>query len=336
MAALQQILSKALVPLNLHQLSLVTAAENAAALRQVLHSLYEVLERPLSSSNRQAVTAAATLVGGLLVAAERDQQQTQQQQPQPAVAGSMCAPLVSAGLAFRVLPADASSSSNVSVAANAACSSGSDSSSSFLQQAPYRAAAKNEAIKVALAGMMTILAAVWNSNGSKATLKVSLDSGSNSSCISAELLAAQWHQFFTPGSTAELVEPETPVQMGMFAGQQTAVITHAVCILQLAIGKGIYTVDLLVVPGANFNLVLGNEFLYNYAGRIWARDFRNRQAGRCLILPLPASLCQHGVEAPRRPANASDYWYPSQRVTIDYQQVHEQSWRVQRVATCKL
>jgi hypothetical protein len=123
--------------------------------------------------------------------------------------------------------------------------------------------------------------------------------------------------------------------MGMFAGQQTAVITHAVRNLQLAIGKGIYTVDLLVVPGANFNLVLGNDFMFNYAGRIWARDYRDRQAGRCLILPLPASLCQPGVEPPRRPVNATEYWYPSQRVAVDYQ-VDVQSWRVRRVATCKL
>jgi hypothetical protein len=101
-----------------------------------------------------------------------------------------------------VLPAD-TSTGEVSVAANAARSCSSDSNS-FLQKAPYRAAATNDAIRVALAGMMTVLATVWNSNGSKHALKVSLDSGCNGSCISAELLAQQWHQFFGPGSTAEL------------------------------------------------------------------------------------------------------------------------------------
>jgi hypothetical protein len=327
LAALRQVLSKAILPLNLHQLALVCSAENAEALRQVLNSLYEVLEQPISGSNRQAVSAAATVVSGLLAAAESSQQQ---QQPRSAVAGSMEAPLVSSGLAGRVLPAG-TGTGEVSVAANAARSSSSDSNS-FLQQAPYRAAATSDAIRVALAGMMTVLASVWNSNGSKHTLKVSLDSGCNGSCISAELLAQQWHQFFGPGSTAELVELETPLQMAMFAGQETATITHAVRGLQLGIGKGLYTVDLLVVPGANFNLVLGNDFLYNYAGRIWARDYRDRQAGRYLILPLPASLCQPGVEAPRRPAGAGEFWYPSQRIAIDCP-VHVQSWRVRLVAT---
>ncbi|WIA15621.1 hypothetical protein OEZ85_002248 [Tetradesmus obliquus] len=91
---------------------------------------------------------------------------------------------------------------------------------------------------------------------------------------------------------------------GLSAGKQQKLVTYAVRNLQLLSGSGIYTVDLLVVPHANFDLVLGNEILYLYAVRTWARDFR--QAGRYLLLPLLVSLWRQ-VYRPRAalPALAS-------------------------------
>jgi hypothetical protein len=65
-------------------------------------------------------------------------------------------------------------------------------------------------------------------------------------------------------------------------------------------------------------MVLGNGFLFNYAARIWQRDFGNRQQGRYLLLPLPQRLCQPGVTAPQPPENAGPHWYPHQRVPLHY------------------
>ncbi|WIA41033.1 hypothetical protein OEZ86_004671 [Tetradesmus obliquus] len=178
------------------------------------------------------------------------------------------------------------------------------------EQAPYKAAAKGRVVKFTLASMMTVKVGLYSNGSVKRTVQAHLDYGCNGSCISTEFLQQNWHQVFAPGSKAELAELETPLQLGMFAGDQHTVITHVVCGVELVIGDGVYVVDMLVVPGANFSLVLGNDFAFNYAARTWARDLSDRQAGRYLILPLTASLCRPGVEAPRRPASATEFCLP--------------------------
>ncbi|WIA20408.1 hypothetical protein OEZ85_004826 [Tetradesmus obliquus] len=279
------------------ELSTVCASERAEQLRSVLAQLCEELARPSSGAMWVDVLAAAAAVDDLLQAEELQQPSTpvqlvrpaaaaaagpqQQQQQQQSGAG---APVLSAGLAFSVLPPNRA-------AITAGNSSSSSSAAGEPYAAPYRDAAAGEVIKITLAGMMTIKAGVYSNGSVKCNMLTSLDYGCNSSCISEVLLRQRQHQFFAPGSKAELVELETPVQLSMFAGEQQMRITHVVRGLQLLIGDGIYT------------------------------------AGRYLLLPLTASLCRPGVEAPRRPPGAAEFWYPQQRVPISYP-VTVQEWRV--------
>jgi hypothetical protein len=97
----------------------------------------------------------------------------------------------------------------------------------------------------------------------------------------------------------------------MFASRATCLATHCVLGLPLQIGKGVYPVNLLIVEGGNFPLVLGNSFMFDYAARIWQRDFADKESGRKLILLLPQKLCAPGETTPQPPANAGKNWYPS-------------------------
>ncbi|WIA20746.1 hypothetical protein OEZ85_005114 [Tetradesmus obliquus] len=317
---------------QLDEVATVCASERAAAIRRVLTTLYEELARPVSGAAWVDVLAAISAVDGLLHTALVQQsltaaaaaaagssssscKQQQQQQAMPSLLGvGAIGRVLSAGLAFNVLQGPAAAAT-----AAASGSGGSSSGSSgWFEQAPYKAAAKGRVVQFTQASMMTVKVGLYSNGSVKRTVQAHLDYGCNGSCISTEFLQQNWHQVFAPGSKAELAELETPLQLGMFAGDQHTVITHVVCGVELVIGDGVYVVDKLVVPGANFSLVLGNDFAFNFAARTWARDFRDRQAGRYLILPLTASLCRPGVEAPRRPASATEFWYPMQRVPVFY------------------
>ena len=127
-----------------------------------------------------------------------------------------------------------------------------------------------------------------------------------------------WQKFLYPGSKAQLARLDKPVAIGMFAGADTCQATHCILGLPLQLGDGVYPVDLLIVKGGNFNVVLGNSFMFNYAVRVWQRDFSDRASGRFLLLPLPQRLCAPGAAAPQPPARAGPFWYPHQRVPLMY------------------
>jgi len=184
---------------------------------------------------------------------------------------------------------------------------------------PYAASAgPKRKLHLHMVGMSYVQGSVVGPGGQQYRLTAGLDNGCSIDCCSEEWFLANWQRFVYEGSTAQLCELDQPLAIGMFAGRHTCQATHCVLGLPLQLGQGVYPVDLLIVKGGNFNLVLGNSFLYNYAGRLWQRDFSNRAEGRFLILPLPQRLCQPGVAAPQPPAEAGQHWYPQQRIPLHY------------------
>jgi hypothetical protein len=169
-----------------------------------------------------------------------------------------------------------------------------------------------------MVGMSYVQAATAGPGGQLYKMLACLDIGCSIECCSEEWFLEHWHRFIYPGSTAKLCELRKPVGIGMFAGRQTCQATHCVVDLPLHIGDGVYPVNLLIVNGGNFNLVLGNSFFYTYAVRLWSQDYKDKQQGRYLVLPLPPSRCAPGVTSPKPPPRPGAHWYPQQRVPIHY------------------
>ncbi|WIA40710.1 hypothetical protein OEZ86_004402 [Tetradesmus obliquus] len=88
LAHIQQVLAKALIPINLQELSTVCASERAEQLRSVLAQLYEELARPSSGAIWVDVLAAAAAVDDLLQAEELQQPSTPVQLVRPAAAAA--------------------------------------------------------------------------------------------------------------------------------------------------------------------------------------------------------------------------------------------------------
>lgn len=197
---------------------------------------------------------------------------------------------------------------------------------------PYMAAASRRSVAVSVVGMSYFPVGIQGPRGRIRKSAASLDTGCSINSISEQYFLEVCHHLLGPDSPAQLCELESPVTIGLFAGSSSTVATHCVTGVPLHIGKGVYTVDFLIVKGGNFNMVLGNNFLYDYAGRVWCRDFNDRQAGRFLVLPLPERLCQPGVSPPQPPPNKGPHWYPSQRVPINYE-VCTDTWQVKPVSS---
>lgn len=174
-------------------------------------------------------------------------------------------------------------------------------------------------MNVTVASMPHVEAAVQGSGGVLYKATAHLDSGCGISCASRAYVQANLHRFCGEGSTARLMRLTTPVSVGMFAGQHSSIATHVLQGVKLHIGKGIYPVDLLLIDEGNFDLVLGNSFLVDYAGRIWTRDVNDRSSGRYLVLPLQQRFCKPGVSEPQPPAKRGRFWYPSQMVPMSYE-----------------
>lgn len=145
------------------------------------------------------------------------------------------------------------------------------------------------------------------------------DNGCSISIGSKAYVKKMWHRLCPPGSKARLMRLVTPVQVGLFAGSGCSIATHVLQGLELYIGKGVYPVDLLLIEEGNFNLVLGNSFMVDFAGKVYSRDFTDRHAGRYLVLPLTQKYCQPGVVEPQPPVHRSRYWYPQQMVPVSYE-----------------
>lgn len=198
--------------------------------------------------------------------------------------------------------------------------------------APYKAAAQRQAVHVSVVGMSHFPSAICGPKGRLFKTRSSLDTGCTINSVSEQFFLDHAHEFCGPDSTAQLCQLDSPVSISMFAGAHSTVATHCLTGVQMYIGKGVYTADFLIVKGANFNLVLGNNFLYDYAGRVWMRDFADRQSGRYLVLPLPQRLCQPGETAPQPPSGKAAHWYPHQRVPLSYE-VFTDTWSVTPVST---
>jgi hypothetical protein len=197
---------------------------------------------------------------------------------------------------------------------------------------PYLAAASARRVPVNVVGMARFGVGIPGPRGKIHKSVGNLDGGCSINSISEQFFLEQAHHICGPDSPAQLCALEQPVTIGLFAGAHNTVATHCITGLPLHIGKGVYTVDLLIVKGGNFNLVLGHNFLYDYAGRVWCRDYNDRQSGRYLVLPLPERLCQPGVSPPPPPPNHSRRWYPSQLVPINYE-VCTDTWLVKPVSS---
>jgi len=197
---------------------------------------------------------------------------------------------------------------------------------------PYMAAASRRSVAVSVVGMSYFAVGIPGPRGRIRKSTASLDTGCSINSLSEQYFLEICHHLLGPDSPAQLCELESPVTIGLFAGAGSTVATHCVTGVPLHIGKGVYPVDFLIVKGGNFNMVLGNNFLYDYAGRVWCRDFKDRQAGRYLVLPLPERLCQPGESPPQPPPNKGPHWYPSQRVPISYEACTD-TWQVKPVSS---
>lgn len=245
------------------------------------------------------------------------------------------------GSAAAAVPHPSSSSSSVldsrsdtQISAQHADLSSSDGRELIDISKPYAAAAKTAFVKVRMAGMPSVQG-YWRAGRRRSPVKLRLDSGCNFSCMSSQHLKERYHDIIGPNSSAEVFKLHTPITVGMFAGKHTTTARYLVKSAAVDIGKGTYPQDFLVIDSANFSVVLGNDFMFNYAGRFWSRDYTDKEAGRRLVLPLPKRLCQPGVEPPQRGTDNSPHWYPSQRVAVDYQ-VAEESWAASKVTELRL
>lgn len=189
---------------------------------------------------------------------------------------------------------------------------------------PYLAAAN---VQHAVVRIVTMAALYAKLRCGVITTPVTLhvDSGCNFSAISLQFFQQHRHHLLGPGSNATLYRLQTAATVGMFAGPNISTARYLITGVALDIGRGTYKQDFLVIEGANFEAVLGNDFLFGYAGRVWTRDVSNRDSGRYLVLPLFEHQCQPGVSPPASPPSAGPHWYPSQRVPLHYQVV-EEAW----------
>jgi hypothetical protein len=197
---------------------------------------------------------------------------------------------------------------------------------------PYKAAASSRKVHVNVVGMTYCSAAVVGKGGQLHKLVTHFDNGCSISSVSDQFLRENAHRWCDAGG-AQICELSSPVSVGMFAGAPHSIATHCVVGLPLQLGKGIYPVDLLVIPNGNFSLCLVNNFMYDYARRLWSRNFNDRQSGRFLVLPLPQRLCAPGETEPLPPAGrAPVHWYPSQRIPVSYE-VCADTWTVTPVSS---
>lgn len=232
--------------------------------------------------------------------------------PPPGLGGAAAAsqPSISLGLGCRAMPLGPHISPRVPVVGTGRVCD---------LQRPFAAlAGATRKLRLHMVGMSYVQGSVVGPGGQQHKLTAGLDNGCTIECCSEDWFLSNWQRFLYEGSSAQLCELEQPLTIGMFAGQHTCQATHCVLGLPLQLGKGVYPIDALIVKGGNFNLVLGNSFMFNYAARLWQRDFNDRAAGRYLILPLPQRLCQPGVTAPQRPAKHSPHWYPQQHIPLHY------------------
>lgn len=139
-------------------------------------------------------------------------------------------------------------------------------SSSIDLSKPYLGAACSEVITINMANMIKFKAGFCGAGNKVQPVTAHLDNGCSLSGISEALLKEKWPHLFPPGGRAELLELRRRIAVGMLAGQNGSLSQHVVRGLALDIGKGTCPADLLVVKTANFALVLGQDFLYTYAG----------------------------------------------------------------------
>lgn len=191
----------------------------------------------------------------------------------------------------------------------------------------YKTALQSEDVaKVTLVGMMYISSVVVLG----VALRVWHDNGCNFSNIGETMLREKAHYFLRPGSGVRLVRLLRPVQVSLFAGRSKITASYLLLNVPLGIGKGIYRVNLLVVPESNYGITLGNDFNWAYGTVIQSRDANDREAGRHMILPLTAGLMKPGIPLPVRPANAPPSWRPRQFVSVHYE-VSTECWPVEKV-----
>jgi hypothetical protein len=182
----------------------------------------------------------------------------------------------------------------------------------------YLAAAKSMHMHVTVAGMTNFPVGIKQPAGDLFSFQCHLDSGCGVSIGSKAYARKMWHRLCPPGSSARLMRLATPVSVGLFAGNGCTLATHVLQGVQLYIGKGVYTVDFLLIEDGNFNLVLGNSFMVDFAAKLFTRDPSDRHSGRFLVLPLCEKMCQPGVREPLPPPHRGKHWYPSQMVPVSY------------------
>jgi hypothetical protein len=314
LGSFKELLAAIYAVLSQYQERFPVLAQSAHCMAQAIQQLPATVEGAASFGSHTSCAGDGSSSDGAhaLPAAAAGQHQEQQPQQQGLRASAVHKPAISLGLGCRAMPLGPLTVSRTSSTAvtSRVCD----------MLRPFAAAAAPGVRKLYLnmVGMSHVQAAVVGPAGQQHKLTVGLDNGCSIDCCSEQYFVDNFHRFIYPGSSAQLCELDQPLAIGMFAGRETCEATHCLLGLPLLIGQGVYTVDLLIVKGGNFNLVLGNSFLYNYAGRIWQQDYSNREEGRYIILPLPQRLCQPGVTAPQPPANAHPHWYPQQRIPLQY------------------
>lgn len=334
-ARISNSISRAPIAMTLMELMQVVSAPQHASLRGGLQALFEVMAT--GQQQQQQLGGVQSATATLEAAAESAEQEggswalaaaaaAAAGLPFPPVSvaesaagGGYVAPQsgISTGQACQVVPA-AGSGAGLLLAAAAAKGSSATA---------YKAAVQSsEVAKVTLVGMMYMSSVLLLG----IAVRVWLDNGCNFSNIGEDMLREKAHYFFRPGSGVQLVKLLRPVQVSLFAGKSRVTASYMLLNVPLGIRKGVYKVNLLVVPESNYGITLGNDFNWAYGATIQSRDPHDREAGRYMILPLTAGLMKPGTPMPERPADAPASWRPRQYVPVNYE-VSTEYWQVEKV-----
>ena len=102
----------------------------------------------------------------------------------------------------------------------------------------------------------------------------------------------------------------------------------------VGLGPGVYPVNFLVLPEANFSVTLGLDFMYAYAAKLVARAYNNRHSGKFLTMPVPPQYARPGYVRPTPPpyvpAHLRASWVPSAAIPVEYV-VHRHRCRGRRL-----
>lgn len=150
------------------------------------------------------------------------------------------------------------------------------SSSAAAQPPSFSGVVKSEVMEKLVVSMPTVSLSLGAGHMPSMLRKASIDTGAGLSCISEAAFQRDRTQLLQHGTYVSLTQPIT---ITMYGGQQV-LATHMVRDARLFIGKGWYSVDLLVVPGAVQEILLAGDFLCDY-------DAYVHYAGRRFFVGLP-------------------------------------------------